>query len=51
MSQQVIQFIQEIFKTKEFIPLHEPKFLGNEKSFLMETIDTTFVSSVGEFVD
>lgn len=51
MSQQVVQFIQEIFQTKEFIPLHEPRFLGNEKLFLMDTIDTTYVSSVGEYVD
>ena len=51
MSQQVVKFIQEIFQTKEFIPLHEPRFLGNEKTFLMDTIDTSYVSSVGEFVD
>jgi aminotransferase in exopolysaccharide biosynthesis len=51
MPQQVVEFIQEIFKTKESIPLHEPRFLGNEKSLIMETIDTTFVSTVGEFVD
>jgi len=34
-----------------FIPLHEPRFFGNEKNYLLETIDSTFVSSVGEFVD
>ena len=31
--------------------MHEPRFIGNEKSFLIETIDSSFVSSVGEFVD
>lgn len=46
-----ILFIQEIYKTKEFIPLHAPTFIGNEKKYLIETIDTTFVSSVGAFVD
>lgn len=34
-----------------FIPLHEPKFIGNEKKYLNECIDSTFVSSVGPFVD
>lgn len=46
-----ISFIQEIFKSKEFIPLHAPVFTGNEKKYLLETIDSTFVSSVGPFVD
>jgi aminotransferase in exopolysaccharide biosynthesis len=46
-----ISFIQDIYKTKEFIPLHAPKFIGNEKKYLLETIDSTFVSSVGAYVD
>ena len=46
-----IQFIQEVYKTKDLIPLHAPHFGGNEKKYLMETIDSTFVSSVGPFVD
>lgn len=32
-------------------PLHAPRFDGNERSYLAECIDTTFVSSVGKFVD
>lgn len=51
MYKDVIIFIQEIYKNKEFIPLHEPKFIGNEKIYLNECIDSTFVSSVGKFVD
>ncbi|MDF1877945.1 LegC family aminotransferase, partial [Sulfurimonas sp. SAG-AH-194-L11] len=35
---------------KEFLPLHEPRFIGNEKKYVNETIDSTFVSSVGKFV-
>lgn len=34
-----------------FIPLHAPVFMGNEKKYLEECIDSTFVSSVGKFVD
>ena len=47
----VINFIKSIYKKIEFIPLHEPKFIGNEKKYLNECIDSTFVSSVGKFVD
>ncbi|MDL2215354.1 LegC family aminotransferase, partial [Dysgonomonas sp. OttesenSCG-928-M03] len=46
-----VQFVKEIYKTNEFIPLHAPYFNGNEKKYLEECIDTTFVSSVGKFVD
>lgn len=32
-------------------PLHEPNFSGNEGTYLRECLDSTFVSSVGKFVD
>jgi perosamine synthetase len=51
MFESVILFIQETYKTKKFIPLHKPRFIGNEKKYLNECIDSTFVSSVGKFVD
>ncbi len=51
MFKDVVNFVQEQFKTTEFIPLHEPRFLGNEKAYLIDTIDSTFVSSVGKYVD
>jgi perosamine synthetase len=47
----VVSFIRNLYKNQEFIPLHAPVFLGNEKKYLMETIDSTFVSSVGAYVD
>ncbi|RBQ30137.1 LegC family aminotransferase [Aliarcobacter vitoriensis] len=47
----IIDFIKQTFKTEEFIPLHEPRFIGNEKKYLNECIDSTFVSSVGKYVD
>lgn len=47
----VIGFIKNQFNNKEFIPLHEPRFLGNEKKYVADTIDSTFVSSVGAYVD
>ena len=51
MFKDVIEFIKESYSTNEFIPLHEPRFVGNEKKYLNECIDSTFVSSVGKFVD
>ena len=50
-NQSIIKFIRSVYKTDSFVPLHEPKFLGNEKKYLGECIDSTFVSSVGKFVD
>jgi len=46
-----VQFFRDSYKTNEFIPLHEPRFVGNEKKYLIDTIDSTFVSSVGPYVD
>jgi len=50
MFNNIINFIQDTYQTKGFIPLHEPIFVGNEKKYLNECIDSTFVSSVGKFV-
>lgn len=48
----VIQKIRNLFhEPTEFIPLHIPHFSGNEKKYINECIDSTFVSSVGKFVD
>ena len=44
-------FVRNLYNTEDFIPLHEPQFRGNEKKYLNECIDTTYVSSVGKFVN
>lgn len=49
--QDIINFIRGLYQTTEFIPLHEPKFVGNEKAYVIDCIDSTFVSSVGKYVD
>lgn len=46
-----IRFIKDLYGNQEFTPLAVPVFAGNEKKYLNECIDTTFVSSVGQFVD
>ena len=51
MYSNIVKFIQKTFDTTEAVYLHEPKFIGNEKKYLNECIDSTFVSSVGKFVD
>lgn len=51
MFEHITNFIQKTYKSKSFISLHEPKFLGNEKKYINECIDSTFVSSVGRYVD
>ena len=51
MFKDVINFIKEIYKSKDFIPLHEPKFCGNENKYVKECIDSSFVSSIGKYVD
>lgn len=51
MYNKEISFIKTLFGNQDFTPLHAATFSGNEKKYLTECIDTTFVSSVGEFVN
>ena len=51
MEKELINFIKNKYKSKKYICLHEPIFNGNEKKYLEECIDSTYVSSVGSFVD
>ena len=52
MYSDIVDFIRTVFnEPKEVIPLHAPCFTGNEKNYLCECIDSTYVSSVGKFVD
>ncbi|MDB9989827.1 LegC family aminotransferase [Flavobacteriales bacterium] len=47
----IIEKIRDIYGTRDFIPLHSPKFGGKEKVYLEHCIDTSIVSSIGKFVD
>ena len=52
MSQtSIVNFVRDVYQTNDFIPLHAPTFSGNEQQYVLETIQSTFVSSVGKFVD
>ena len=48
---EIIDFVKLQYPKQDFIPLHAPVFNGNEKLYLLDTIDSTFVSSVGAYVD
>ncbi len=47
----LVEFVKDHYGTNEFIPLHAPVFSGREKAYVADTIDSTFVSSVGAYVD
>src|ERR1051326_8668057 len=49
--QEIINFIRKEFNSQDFIPLHEPRFIGNERKYVLDAIDSTYVSSVGAYVD
>ncbi len=46
-----INFIKKLYGNKEIISLHEPCFIGNERKYVIDAIDSTFVSSVVKYVD
>lgn len=46
----LINFIKVLYNNQNPIPLHAPVFLGNEKKYLADCIDSTFVSYVGKYV-
>jgi aminotransferase in exopolysaccharide biosynthesis len=51
MYREITEYIHALYGTDGFVPLSVPVFKGNEKKYMEECIDSTFVSSVGKFVD
>jgi aminotransferase in exopolysaccharide biosynthesis len=51
MFKTLIDFVREQYRSNDFIPLHAPVFSGRERQYVVDTIDSTFVSSVGAYVD
>lgn len=51
MFDSLIQFVRDQYRTDEFIPLHAPFFAGRERQYVADTLESTFVSSVGAYVD
>lgn len=51
MYKEICGFIKELYPKENPIPIHAPRFLGKEKEYLLEAIDSTYVSSVGKYVN
>jgi dTDP-4-amino-4,6-dideoxygalactose transaminase len=51
MFEKIVSFIKSLYPEENPVPLHAPRFSGNEKKYLMDCIDTTYVSYVGQYVD
>ena len=49
-QEEIIAFIKSLYPNETPVPLHAPRFTGNEKKYLADCIDTTYVSYVGKFV-
>lgn len=45
-----ILLVKNLFPNKNMIPLHEPLFIGLEKKYLVDCLNSTFVSSIGSYV-
>lgn len=51
MFEEIVSFIRSMYGNDDMIQLHTPVFKGNEKKYLNDCIDSTYVSSVGKYVD
>ena len=51
MFDALIRFVREQYATNDFIPLHAPVFPGRERDYVLDTLESTFVSSVGAYVE
>ena len=51
MSEILVDFIRSVYKSEDFIPLHEPRFDSKDKDLLIKTLDSTYVSSAGPLVE
>ena len=47
----IVSFIKSLYPAQDFIPLHAPLFIRNERKYVLDAIDSTYVSSVGEYVN
>ena len=50
MFEKIVSFIKSLYPTENPVPLHAPRFSGNEKKYLMDCIDTTYASYVDQYV-
>jgi len=46
----VVEFIKLLYPNQDPVHLHQPVFFGKEKEYLLDCVDSTFVSYKGEYV-
>ncbi|OGT32172.1 MAG: aminotransferase DegT [Gammaproteobacteria bacterium RIFCSPHIGHO2_12_FULL_35_23] len=51
MYEDFVEFVKDLYKFKSPVALHAPYFNGKEKAYLLDAIESTFVSSVGHYVN
>lgn len=51
MNEKIIGFIRQLYQTNASIPLHAPQFGARERQYVNDTLDSSFVSSVGQYVE
>jgi perosamine synthetase len=51
MYKDLIKFIRDWYQTDQLIHLHEPRFKEIDREYVIDAINSTFVSSVGEYVN
>ena len=51
MLDKIVKDVRSIYGSEGFIPLHVPSLDDTDKAHVIDCLDSTFVSSVGKFVD
>ena len=50
VQNEFVKFVKELYPNEYPIPLHAPRFSAKEKELVLDTLDSTYVSTVGEYV-
>jgi perosamine synthetase len=50
-NSEIVDFVKKLYPNNSFVPLHSPHFSAKEKEYVLDTIESTYVSSVGKYVD
>lgn len=51
VTREFVMFVREYYKTADLVPLHAPLFTGKEREYVLQCIDSSYVSYVSEFVN
>lgn len=51
LADRFYEALASVLPHDKFVPLHEPEFVGHESAFVQDCLQSTFVSSVGKYVD